>query len=69
MAPIPSSHVPKGTGHGVDLRYFKSASHSPKTFGAMLYLFFTADVSGRRSPGDGGDGVSRGLAGQSDLLF
>ena len=32
-------------------------------------LFFTADVPGGCSPGDGGDGVSGGFTGQSDLLL
>lgn len=30
---IPSCHVPKRTGPGVDLRCFKSAFHSPETLG------------------------------------
>lgn len=34
-----------------------------------LYLFFAADVSGGSSPGDRGNGVSRGFTGEGDLFL
>lgn len=41
----------------------------PRNSWAKLYLFFTADVPGGSSPGNGGNGVSRGFTGQSHLLL
>lgn len=44
-------------------------SPPPQGLGEGLYLLLIADVPGGGSPGDGGDGVPRGLAGQRDLIL
>lgn len=41
----------------------------PRGLWEGLYLLLVADVSRGGFPGDGGDGIPRGLAGQCDLIL
>lgn len=66
--PHPIFWLPEENGAWADMTCFEPAPHDPELL-VTSYLFFAADVPGRGPPGDGGNGVSRGFAGQSDLFL
>lgn len=64
---IPSSRPAKRAGRVRD--ELLHALFQRSRLWEWFYLFFITDVAGRSFPGDGGDRVSRSLAGQRDLVL